>query len=387
MKRLRWKVSVHAVVLLCAAALAAAFSGTNADAKDTAGQVEVIDVDSEYPGQNPEETSGGNPDGNPEETTVEDPEEKPVVAEGYYVRADDTSLTVTYNGVLQKKVYLALLCTDGNYTVTKPEKTGSRIYYFDETGNGAKYTGTKTISITYEDGSAKYFVKAGKLLNDWYKKENKTYYYANGKMVTGWYKISGKKYYFDKSASNKGVLLTNTIIGTGTEDSYYVDETGVQITDPEIKLAVKFVNAHTKKSWSDSKKLEACFQYLWKNYEYERFYDTPKASAMSDYAVYMLKNKKGNCFRYAASFACIAKVLGYDTRVAVGKISSTHGGMTPHGWTEVKVDGKWYLCDANMQRNYPKINSYMRTNKNYAYRHSCSKRYTLNIKNGKVSWK
>lgn len=371
MKQLRWNVCVHTTLLACSLVLAAASFGTNVLAAETVSQTEVLDVDKEHPGQNPEEN----------------PERNPVAAEGYLVTEDDTSLVVTYNGIVQKEVYLALHNSDGIYTVTEPEQAGSRIYYFDKNGDGTKYTGTKTIPVTYEEKTESYFVKSGKLLTDWYKKGTKKYYYDGGKLVTGWHKIDGKKYYFDKSSSNKGVLLTDTIIGTKADDSYYVDETGVQVTAPEIKLAVKFVNAHTKKNWTNEKKLETCFRYLWKNYEYERFYDEPKASKMSDYAVYMLKNKKGNCFRYASSFACIAKVLGYDTRVAVGEISSTHGGMTPHGWTEVKVDGKWYLCDANMQRNYPRISSYMRTSKSYAYRHSCKKRYSLNIKNGKVSWK
>ena len=107
---------------------------------------------------------------------------------------------------------------------------------------------------------------------------------------------------------------------------------------------------------------------------------------MSDYANYMFVNGRGNCFRYAASFACIAKVLGYESRVAVGEISSSRGGMTPHGWTEVNVGGTWYMCDANMQRNRPEINSYLRTEANYAYRHSCAARYTLIIQKGGVSW-
>lgn len=101
----------------------------------------------------------------------------------------------------------------------------------------------------------------------------------------------------------------------------------------------------------------------------------------------MLSKKKGNCYRYAASFAYIARVLGYDSRVGVGKISSRRGGMTPHGWTEVKFGKKWYMCDANMQKNYPSINSYKKTSSSYAYRHSCSKRYRMTVKDGKVTWK
>lgn len=229
-------------------------------------------------------------------------------------------------------------------------------------------------------------MQKGKLRTGWATVKGKKYYYSKGKLITGWYKISGKTYYFSKASADKGAMYTNRIVGTSKENAYYVDADGVKVTSDEIQYAVNFVNAHTESSWDVGKKLQTCFNYLWKNYSYQRFYETPTASSFSGYATYMFKNKKGNCYRYASSFACIAKVLGYETRVAVGQISSIYGGMTPHGWTEVKVNGTWYMCDANMQRNYPKISSYMKTDSTYAYRHSCSKRYTLTIKNGKVSW-
>lgn len=306
---------------------------------------------------------------------------------GYELTVQDGILRCVYNGKLQKNVYISIIQTEEMYTVVSPKTKGSVIYYFNNQGEGNRYKGTNIIPITYKDKVENYYIKKGNLYTGWYKKGTKKYYYTNGCITTGWKKIGGKKYYFDTAQGNRGVMLTNKIAGSKKEGYYYVDSTGIQITNKEVKLAVKFVNAHTKSSWSQDKKLKSCFNYLWKNYKYKRFYETPKASTMADYANYMLSKKKGNCYRYAASFAYIARVLGYDTRVAVGKISSARGGMTPHGWTEVKINGKWYMCDANMQRNHPSINSYMKTNSSYAYRHSCSKRYKLTIKNGKVSWK
>lgn len=240
--------------------------------------------------------------------------------------------------------------------------------------------------------------------------DNKYYFGSNGKLKTGWQTINGKKYYFRKKATDtqrkgamltglkkigsykyyfnsSGVLQTNKIVGSKSKGYYYVDSSGKVITTKCIQQAVDFVIAHTDSSMTKSEKLKACYNYLWKNYTYKRYYETPTASDLNTYAQQMFTNKKGNCYRYAASFACIAKVLGYESRVAVGKISSTHGGMTAHGWTEVKVNGKWYICDANMQMNHPSINSYMRTESTYAYRHSCSKRYKLTTSKGKAVWK
>ncbi len=103
----------------------------------------------------------------------------------------------------------------------------------------------------------------------------------------------------------------------------------------------------------------------------------------------LFTNICGNCYRYAAGFACIAKVLGYDSRVAVGGVtsSSTRSYLSPHGWTEVKVDGKWYICDVSMARSSSGKSTYMRTESNYPYRHRCDNRYTLSTSNGKAVWK
>lgn len=165
-----------------------------------------------------------------------------------------------------------------------------------------------------------------------------------------------------------------------------MDGGGVQVTAPEIVHAVNFVAAHTEDSWSADEKLKQCFEALWRNYPYKRYYETPSAQMMSGYANDMFVNGQGNCYRYAASFACIAKVLGFDARVAAGAISARGGGMTPHGLAEINVGGVWYLCDANMQRNHPERNSYMCTEGTYPYRHVTSERYTLVISDGKVAW-
>lgn len=254
---------------------------------------------------------------------------------------------------------------------------GKSKYYFYS--NGKRSSGWKTIS-----GSKYYLTSDGRLTIGWKTYKGARYYFAsNGKMTKGFKKIGKYVYYF----SSAGKLQKNTIVGSKSQGYYYVDSYGVRVTTKEVKQAVSFVRKYTKTSWSKSKKLQACYKALWKKYPYKRYYDKPSAKKMASYANSMFTQRKGNCYRYASSFAYIAKVLGYDSRVAVGKISHRGGGMTPHGWAEIKVGKKWYMCDANMQRNFPKINSYMRTNKNYAYRHSCSKRYKMTVKYGKVTWK
>lgn len=268
----------------------------------------------------------------------------PVVSTGYAVIQTEMGLTCTYNGEKQLNTYLALDESEGGYKVVKPDTKGSSIYYFDANGIGTLYTKNCFVKISYKGTTKTYF-------------------------------------------SKKGVLLKNTIAGNKKQGYYYVDSTGVKVTKKEIKQAVSFVRKHTKTSWSKSKKLKKCYDYLWKNYTYERFYDKPKASKMPSYAQYMFSKKRGNCYRYAASFAYIAKVIGYDVRVVSGSISNLRGGMSPHGWAEIKMSGKWYIFDANMQRNFPTVDSYKKTEKTYPYKHEVFDKYKMTVKNGKVTWK
>lgn len=223
-----------------------------------------------------------------------------------------------------------------------------------------------------------------KPLQGWVKKKSNKYYYKKGVKVTGWKIIKGKKYYFDKKT---GKLLTNTIAGTAAEGRYYVDSKGIRVTDKEIRLAVSFVDKCTKINWSKSKKLKACYDYLWKVCQYERAYDKVARSKMPEYASYMLSNEKGNCYRGAAALAYIARVLGYECRVGAGSVSSTNAPLSVHGWTEIKINGKWYMCDISMQRPRPYMSLYMRTASNYPFRYRCDEYYTLSVKNGKAVWK
>ncbi|MCM1157393.1 MAG: hypothetical protein NC300_04305 [Bacteroidales bacterium] len=265
---------------------------------------------------------------------------------------------------------------------TGKRKIGKKTYYFNE--KGVMKTGwIKTGKKTY------YCNKKGVMKTGWLKDKGNTYYFSpkNNKMLTGWQKISGKTYYFSPSGNTQGALQRNCIVGSAKSGYYYVDKDGVQVAAKEMVQAVQFVMAFTNPAWSNEAKLAACYDALWKNYDYQRFYETPTAQNMPEYASYMFTYGKGNCYRYAASFACIAKVLGYDSRVAVGGVSCRSGGLTPHGWTEIWVNGAWYICDANMQRNYPKVNSYMCTEKTYPYTHACSAIYTPVIEKGQVYWR
>lgn len=263
-------------------------------------------------------------------------------ADVYEITQTEEGLIGTCNDTVMKNRYVSVEISGDTYKVVKPCTSGSSVYYFNKKGIGAPYTGSKFIKIKYGSSSKVYYAK-------------------------------------------KGILQKNQIVGSKKQGYYYVDSTGVRVTDKTTKLAVKFVRSHTKTTDSQSKKLRKCYRYLSYHYKYKRYYTNlcPKAKYMQPFAYDMFSSKKGNCFRYAACFAYIARVLGYDSRVVVGKISAVYGGMTPHGWTEVKVDGKWYVCDPDMQMNG--VDSYLKSST--PCRTSVTRRCTMKVKNGKVSWK
>lgn len=116
-----------------------------------------------------------------------------------------------------------------------------------------------------------------------------------------------------------------------------------------MNQAANVVEASSTRSMSQSKQLEAAFNYVASNTSYVRSLDTPTGDWVKSYAMETLGTGTGNCYGYAAAFAYVARGLGYESRVCTGTVQSALGGRTDHAWTEVKVGGKWYIFDTEMQ--------------------------------------
>ena len=91
----------------------------------------------------------------------------------------------------------------------------------------------------------------------------------------------------------------------------------------------------------------------------------------------------------AITMAYIARVLGYDSRAAMGAVTAWGPAhpLSPHGWCEVRVDSGWKMIDCSMQNGHPDANLFFVGRNRYPYRLRCDKTYALNINNGKVSWR
>lgn len=288
------------------------------------------------------------------------------------------------NKHIVKNTYLAIKKTGNNYLAVKPDTPGSVIYFFDNQGTGKKYTKEGAVKITYYNISKTMYIKNGILYTGPLTIGKDSYYCVKGIRVKGWKKINGKYYYFNSSYK----LQRNTIVGSKAKGYFYVDQSGVKVTAPEIKYAVTFVMKNSNSSLSNKERLKQCFQAMCQ-YKYLRFIgDNPSAQNMASYARYMFTYKHGNCYRYASAMAYIARVLGFGSRVAVGAVTAhSTGPLSPHGWCEI-LDGKtWKMIDCSMQNAHKDKNLFMVTRQKYPFRLRCDKINTMNTSSGKIVWK
>lgn len=111
---------------------------------------------------------------------------------------------------------------------------------------------------------------------------------------------------------------------------------------------------------ADHPTLEDAFYYV-ASYPYVRENEMPTGEWSIPYAKEMYQNHGGNCYRYAALFRWMAEGLGYDAGVVSGYVKNTAGENCPHGWTEIYLNSRTYVCDSDMYHAYQKYQWYMTT--------------------------
>lgn len=57
----------------------------------------------------------------------------------------------------------------------------------------------------------------------------------------------------------------------------------------------------------------------------------------------------GDCYDMACCFALMARCLGYDCAVISGQVPLRGGGVSPHCWTEITIDGQRVICDPDFE--------------------------------------
>ena len=209
--------------------------------------------------------------------------------------------------------------------------------------------------------------------------DNGTYGCEDGYPLIGLNRVDGYLRYYN----SQGRMYRDTVVGNSSVGYYYTDPDGICIESEEMRLAAEFIEKYCKGE-TMKEKMKYAFLYMAENYPYERVYDdTPSSAAdIPPFAIELFSLHKGTCYRYAAAYACVAKIAGYRTRFAYGM-----SGVLQHGWTEVYVDGSWLICDVDAQLpgyGYEDYAPYMMSTHMWVldkYWYS-----ELTLKNGKAVW-
>ena len=101
--------------------------------------------------------------------------------------------------------------------------------------------------------------------------------------------------------------------------------------------------------------LHSAFEYaagLNYNFNLDLGYQTSQAAISS------INTRNSNCVGMAATFAWLARQLGYNAYVVSGQVPYRSGGYGEHAWVEIVVDGKTYVCDPQFE-NETKNNGFM----------------------------
>lgn len=113
---------------------------------------------------------------------------------------------------------------------------------------------------------------------------------------------------------------------------------------------------------SPYQKVWTCYEWFIKNIVYNRGMDVNAGQYSSSdpattpvevlWATDLFNTYQGCCYNYSAAFMYIMRALGYDAHLVSGQVSSYNGGMTPHCWLYVNLDGVAYTFDPDVDMNY-----------------------------------
>lgn len=111
----------------------------------------------------------------------------------------------------------------------------------------------------------------------------------------------------------------------------------------------------TNENMTSGQKLRAVYNYVRDNFTYikRKLVSKGQTGWEPAYAEAFLRDGRGNCFGYAATFCLLARELGYDARTVVGWLGKNR---QPHGWVEIELDGTTYVYDAELEMKYRSSN-------------------------------
>ena len=123
------------------------------------------------------------------------------------------------------------------------------------------------------------------------------------------------------------------------------------------------ISSNTNSSMSKYDKLKSVYDYVKKKISYrtspinmndvismQEEYGYYEYDALIIYqALYSLDTGYGVCDNYASLFMLLARRLGFDAYTVSGKVNKAGGGTTGHTWVMIKLSGKYYIFDPQIE--------------------------------------
>lgn len=122
---------------------------------------------------------------------------------------------------------------------------------------------------------------------------------------------------------------------------------GFTTGDREIDLLIRdILDSQLTEGMTLEEQLRALYDYIRDNCKYRqgKYYDMGDTSWLTAEAKKMLRDKRGNCYSFAAALCELYRAIGVDARVYSGYIVGS-----PHGWVEADIDGVTYIFDVEME--------------------------------------
>jgi transglutaminase-like putative cysteine protease len=152
------------------------------------------------------------------------------------------------------------------------------------------------------------------------------------------------------TATGSGGGSSTSATGTGLNEAnkvtnlkpYLKATANCQVGNDNIK---KVVSSLTSGLTSDLAKAKAIFNYVRDTLSYSFYYNTKYGAAKT------LSVKQGNCVDHSHLLVAMFRTAGLAARYVHGTCKFSSGSTYGHVWTQVLVNGKWYVADATSSKN------------------------------------
>lgn len=124
-------------------------------------------------------------------------------------------------------------------------------------------------------------------------------------------------------------------------DIYLAAEQNIEADHQDIKRIASELKAN-----EDHATARNIYSWIIEHMEYKGFVPDDRG------ALYALKNGTGDCTEYSQLFTAMARSTGMPTRTVAGFVSSEDAYLKAkdfHNWSEVYIDGRWWLVDAQKE--------------------------------------